>query len=114
MIVSTCLSFFQFINEFYESISAVTEVQRGQGEGKCHCRSKERGIQSSSSHANDADKVTDLCHLAGASGQDTFTSGEVVLESDRRVSAIWELGPRTRDGRVRPYRKASNFFQYFG
>jgi hypothetical protein len=59
----------------------------------------ETGIQSSSSHANDANKVTDLCNLAG--GQDTFTSGEVVLESDRRISAIWYLGPRTRDTQVR-------------
>ena len=43
--------------------------------------------QSSSSHADHTDKVTDLCNLV--SGQDTFTGGEVVFESDRRVSAVW-------------------------
>ncbi len=43
--------------------------------------------QSSSSHADHTDKVTDLCNLV--SGQDTFTGGEVVFESDRRISAVW-------------------------
>jgi len=43
--------------------------------------------QSSSSHADHTNKVTDLCNLV--SGQDTFTGGEVVFESDRRVSAVW-------------------------
>jgi hypothetical protein len=77
-----------------------TEVQRDRGKGKDHCHSKERGshYRSSSSHADDADTVTDLCNLTG--GQDTFTGGEVVLESDRCVSAIWELGPRKRDMQV--------------
>jgi len=42
--------------------------------------------QSSASHADHTDKVTDLCNLAG--GQDTFTGREVVLESDRCIPAI--------------------------
>jgi hypothetical protein len=74
-----------------------TEVQKDRGKGKHHCHNKERGphYTSSSSHANDANNVTNLCNLTG--GQDTFTGGEVVLESDRCVSTIWELGPRKRD-----------------
>jgi len=50
--------------------------------------------QSSSSHANHTDMVTDLCNLAG--GQDTFTGREVLLESDRCVPAIGEFGPGTK------------------
>lgn len=93
-----------------------------------HCCGKERILhynQSSSSHANHTDKVTDLCNLAG--GQDAFTSREVVLESDRCVHAIGQLGPGTK-GQLRQnrkdlwvstnvrqnLRKASNFSQYSG
>jgi len=42
--------------------------------------------RSSSSHASDTDRVADLCDLTR--GQDTFTSSEVVLEGNRRVSMV--------------------------
>lgn len=58
-------------------------------------------IKSSSSHANDTDKVANLCNLAR--GQDAFTGGEILLKCDRRVSTVGELGPGTRAVQLEPY-----------
>ncbi len=51
-------------------------------------------LGSSPSHAGDTDRVADLCDLARS--QDTFTSSEVILEGNRRVSMVGELGSKTR------------------